>query len=83
MRGEREVYLPSEGRRQRLPIYDAHRLREDSVVDGPAIIEHRLTTTVLPRGWHLTLAPLGNFLLEDRRASPTSAAAEAEAQATV
>lgn len=83
VRGEREVYLPSEGRRQRLPIYDAHRLGEDSVVDGPAIIEHRLTTTVVPRGWHLTLDPLGNFRLEDRRVSPTSAEAEADAQATV
>ena len=81
VRGERDVYLPSEGRRQRLPIYDAHLLDEDSAVAGPAIIEHRLTTTVVPRGWQLSVDPLGNFVLEDTRDELRDAPAQATATA--
>ena len=82
VRGEREVYLPSESRRQRLPIYDADLLDHDSVVEGPAIIEHRLTTTVVPRGWRLTLDELGNFVLEDQRDEASDGVASATATAT-
>jgi N-methylhydantoinase A len=82
VRGERDVYLPSEGQRQRLPIYDAHLLDDDSVIEGPAVIEHRLTTTVVPRGWQLTLDELGNFVLSDRRAESTDGQAAAAATAT-
>jgi N-methylhydantoinase A len=80
LRGERDVHLPSEGGRVRLPVYDAHHLSVDSVVDGPAILEHRLTTTVVPRGWHLTLDELGNFHLEDRRPETEPAAVSGAVQ---
>ena len=83
LRGERDVFLPSEGQTQRLPIYDAHLLADDAVVEGPAVIEHRLTTTVVPRGWELTLDDLGNFHLTDRRVEPASAATAAPATAAV
>jgi N-methylhydantoinase A len=83
LRTERDVYLPSEGRRLRVPVYEADLLDEEATVDGPAIIEHRLTTTVVPRGWQLSLDHLGNFHLEDRRELSGLAAASAPAQATV
>jgi N-methylhydantoinase A len=83
LRTERDVYLPSEGRRIRVPVYEADLLDEEATVDGPAIIEHRLTTTVVPRGWQLSLDHLGNFHLEDRRELSGLAAASAPAQATV
>jgi N-methylhydantoinase A len=82
VRGERDVYLPSEGQRQRLPIYDAHLLDDGTVIEGPAVIEHRLTTTVVPRGWQLTLDELGNFVLSDRRAESTDGETAATATAT-
>jgi N-methylhydantoinase A len=80
-RGERDVYLPSAGRTLRLPIYVADLLGDDSVVEGPAIIEHRLTTTVVPRGWRVTLDALGNFLLEAEHAASHHAEAAAAAAA--
>jgi N-methylhydantoinase A len=83
LRGERDVHLPSEGRTLRVPVYDAHLLADDAVVDGPAIIEHRLTTTVVPRGWQLTLDALGNFQLDDVRGADRSASATTAAPATV
>jgi N-methylhydantoinase A len=83
LRGERDVFLPSEGERHRLPVYDAHLLKDDSVVQGPAIIEHRLTTTVVPRGWALTLDALGNFHLRDKGVPDAGIEDATAAQATV
>jgi N-methylhydantoinase A len=83
LRGERDVFLPSEGERHRLPVYDAHLLKDDSVVQGPAIIEHRLTTTVVPRGWELTLDGLGNFHLRDKGVPDAGIEDATAAQATV
>jgi hypothetical protein len=37
---------------------------------------------VVPRGWHLTLDELGNFLLEDKRPAAAHADGPITAQAT-
>jgi N-methylhydantoinase A len=68
-RGEREVFLPTEGRTALLPVVDADLIALDAVIEGPAIIEHRLTTTVVPEGWSMTVDRLGNFVLADQAAA--------------
>lgn len=44
-------------------IYDAHKLKAGNVIAGSAIIEHPLTTTVIPEGWELTVDEYGNFIV--------------------
>jgi N-methylhydantoinase A len=48
LRGEREVYLPSERVRAAVPIYDEARFTPGSVVTGPAVVEAVDTTLLLP-----------------------------------
>ena len=44
-------------------IYDAEKLKAGNVISGNAIIEHPLTTTVIPHGWELTVDEYGNFIV--------------------
>ena len=44
-------------------IYDAEKLKAGHVISGNAIIEHPLTTTVVPEGWQCTVDEYGNFIV--------------------
>lgn len=44
-------------------IYDAEKLKAGNVISGNAIIEHPLTTTVIPEGWQCTVDEYGNFIV--------------------
>ncbi|OPY74859.1 MAG: Acetophenone carboxylase gamma subunit [Syntrophorhabdus sp. PtaU1.Bin050] len=44
-------------------IYDAEKLKAGNVIPGTAIIEHPLTTTVVPEGWQCTVDQYGNFIV--------------------
>ncbi len=64
-RGEREVYwTPEEGYRK-TPIYDRDRLGPGNLVRGPAVIEARDTTYVIPAGWVLNVDKYSNAILEE------------------
>jgi len=43
------------GDNQAVAVYDRNALATGQVLDGPAIIEERETTIVLPPGWHATV----------------------------
>ena len=43
-------------------IYDAEKFRAGQVVPGPAVIEHPLTTTVVPEGWQCAVDEYGNYI---------------------
>ena len=43
-------------------IYDADKLKAGNSITGPAIIEHALTTTVIPEGWDLSVDEYGNYM---------------------
>lgn len=43
-------------------IYDAEKLQAGNVIAGNAIIEHPLTTTVVPEGWEVTVDGYGNYI---------------------
>ncbi|MHB1342835.1 MAG: hydantoinase/oxoprolinase family protein [Thermoleophilia bacterium] len=58
----RQCYFDGEYRDT--PIYDAEKLKAGNVIKRAAIIEHPLTTTVIPGGWELTIDTYGNFLGE-------------------
>ena len=60
----REVYF--EGTFRETPIYDRVRLPLDVEIEGPAIVEEKGSTTVLPPGWRGRVLGLGDLILERR-----------------
>jgi N-methylhydantoinase A len=65
LRGERDVFwTPAEGYRK-TPIYDRDRLLPGNVVRGPAVIEARDTTYVIPADWVLSIDKYANAILEE------------------
>ncbi|HEX3734288.1 MAG TPA: hydantoinase/oxoprolinase family protein [Solirubrobacterales bacterium] len=62
----RPVHLPGHGGTAELPVYDADDLATGATIEGPAIVEARITTLLVPADWALGVDPFGNFVLEDR-----------------
>ena len=56
-KGAREVHAWSDGRR--VPVYDRNTLAAGQSIEGPAIIEERETTTVIPPDWTATVDQIG------------------------
>ncbi|HSP74388.1 MAG TPA: hydantoinase/oxoprolinase family protein, partial [Gaiellaceae bacterium] len=48
LKGEREAFFP--GRRRSVPVYDRYALEPGARLDGPAIVEERESTLVVPPG---------------------------------
>jgi N-methylhydantoinase A/acetophenone carboxylase len=65
LRGEREVFwTPADGYRK-TPIFDRDLLEPGNLVKGPAVIEARDTTYVLPAGWVMNIDKYSNAILEE------------------
>lgn len=62
---ERRVYF--QGRFSATPIYERDLLPCEEIFPGPAIIEEKGATTVVPPGWSVRIDALGNLLLDRRR----------------
>ena len=65
----RRVWMPLAGQETDLAVHDARDLVVGQVVAGPAIIEHRLTTVVVPKDWELTVDEWRNLRMLDRSVS--------------
>ena len=64
-KGERDVYWsPEEGYRE-TPIYDRDLLEAGNIVQGPAVIEARDTTYVVPASWVLDIDKYSNAILQE------------------
>ena len=63
LRGEREVYLPTERQRETIPIYDETKVTPGSRVEGPALVEAVDTTLFVPRGVTAERDQLMNIIL--------------------
>ncbi len=63
LKGRRRVYLPLEGRHCDVPVYDDARFSPGSSVAGPAIIDARDTTILVPSGVTAARDELMNYRL--------------------
>jgi N-methylhydantoinase A/oxoprolinase/acetone carboxylase beta subunit len=63
-RGKRLVYWESDNRFRQTPVYDGDELRCGNLIEGPAVVEARNTTTVLPRGVQLFVDGYMNHRIE-------------------
>jgi N-methylhydantoinase A len=64
-KGEREVFWSPEKGYKKTPIYDRDKLAPGNIVRGPAVIEARDTTYVIPAGWVLNVDKYANAILEE------------------
>jgi N-methylhydantoinase A len=62
-KSEREVYMPTERRREVIPVYDEQKFSAGSRVEGPALVESVDTTLLVPRGVTAERDALLNVLL--------------------
>ena len=51
-----------DGRFRKTAIYDGPQLRAGQKLAGPAIVEERFTTIVVPPGWTVKLDKLGTYV---------------------
>jgi N-methylhydantoinase A len=63
VREEREVFLPAERRRERIPVLDDASFAIGARVEGPAIIDEGDTTVYVPPGTHAARDEYGNYVL--------------------
>jgi len=63
-RGHRRVYLGPVDGFVELPLYERERMGNGHRVAGPAIVESRQTTMVVPAGWTLTVDSYDNAMIE-------------------
>jgi N-methylhydantoinase A len=61
-RGQRQVWFPETDGFALCPVYDRYRLSAGDVVAGPAIVEERESTIVLPPGSESTVDSHGNLV---------------------
>jgi len=64
-KGERKAWF-EEGF-QSVPVYDRDRLAPGNLLQGPAIVEERITTVVVHPGWSLRVDEYENLVLEAGR----------------
>ncbi|MCW2630504.1 hydantoinase/oxoprolinase family protein [Mycobacterium sp.] len=67
--GSRRIFLPLLGEETDVAVYDTQTARAGHQIDGPAILEHPLTTLQIPPGWNARIDEWGNFILTDHTAT--------------
>ena len=63
-REKRTVFDPVSGKRESLPMYLRKELGAGAAFAGPALVVEPQTTTLVPRGWHCSVAAAGHLILE-------------------
>ncbi|MEP3278803.1 MAG: hydantoinase/oxoprolinase family protein [Stappiaceae bacterium] len=63
LKGTREAIFSTDGKRQRVPVYDGEKLGSGDLVIGPAIIEEITTTIVVEPQWQADLHESGSYVL--------------------
>jgi N-methylhydantoinase A len=62
-KGERPAYFPERGGFVETPVYDRYALTAGTAIMGPAIVEERESTTVLPPGARATVDAYANLMV--------------------
>lgn len=63
LKGYREAYMKASGGLRTVPIYDRYALVSGASVPGPAVVEERGSTVVLPEGCRAQVDDVGNLVV--------------------
>ncbi|MGE0221041.1 hydantoinase/oxoprolinase family protein [Mycolicibacterium sp.] len=72
-KGRRDVYFAEAQRRLPANVYDRYHLRQQDTISGPAIVEERESTLVVPPGCEVTVATDGTLVVHIDPASGAAA----------
>ena len=61
LKGTRAIYTPDEGAMVQAKVYDRSALQQEDTVTGPAVIEEREATTIVPAGATVTIDDAANL----------------------
>jgi N-methylhydantoinase A len=64
LKGNRPVYFEQKGGFFDTEVYDRNRLGVGARIDGPAVVEERITTVIVHPGWDLRVDSYGNIIME-------------------
>ena len=64
LKGSRSVYFSEAGGFQDTSVYDRSALKPGMVIQGPAVIEERITTVIVHPGWTAAVDGYGNIVME-------------------
>jgi N-methylhydantoinase A len=64
MKGTRPVYFEQKGGFHDTPVYDRNQLGVGIHIEGPAVVEERITTVIVHPGWKLRVDSYGNIVME-------------------
>lgn len=63
LKGKRDVFFEEKGGFVSTPIYDGDSMVHGNAIEGPAIVEQKITTIVLPPGYTLEVTNYGDYLV--------------------
>jgi N-methylhydantoinase A len=63
-KGTREVFFEEADGFVTTPIYDGDAMQHGNAVEGPAVIEQKITTIVVPPGFSIQVGKYGDYLME-------------------
>lgn len=64
LKGKRDVFIEESEGFVSTPIYDGDTMRCGNIVEGPAIVEQRVTTVVIPPGARLEVTKYGDYIMD-------------------
>jgi N-methylhydantoinase A len=67
LKGKRPVYFEETGGFTDTPVYDRNLLAEGARIEGPAVVEERITTVIVHPGWNLTVDTYGNIIMKEKK----------------
>jgi N-methylhydantoinase A len=62
LKGERDAYFEETEAFVKTPIYDGDQLMSGNILDGPCIVEERLTTVVIPPTFEMRVGEYGDYI---------------------
>jgi N-methylhydantoinase A len=66
-KGQRQAWFEERGGFLAVPVYDRDRLAPGNRLQGPAIVEERITTVVVHPGWSMGVDEYENLVMERGR----------------
>lgn len=63
LKTERDVFWEEYGKHVKTPIYDGNKLKYGDLIRGPAVIEERTTTVVVPPGYKIEVDIHDNYIM--------------------
>ncbi|MDR1801871.1 MAG: hydantoinase/oxoprolinase family protein [Lachnospiraceae bacterium] len=64
IKNERELYFEEYEDWRKVPVYDRGKLYPSHVIEGPAVIEERITTIIVHPNWNARIDEFGNVVME-------------------